>query len=266
MGGQWAGMGGRGREAGRACLLATPCLPGPHCPPLPPRTSPQTHTFLSTQLAATVQQHVLTAGELATGVRYAAMPGATRDSLTAVWTQWVQEVGGCRWGRVGLACGWGGVGVAGVGGGEGAVVGRSAHGRCAPTAAATTDPSRISLLPTVFILPVDSTGAAPPGNLPANRDTWVPTRKPPPPEVRLTGGKGLADLTCGLDELITAVVNDHKERDDEGKVWDGWRLLGGGRCGSLTQPAAPPPTATPAAALPAPAPTPHPCHLSSDHP
>lgn len=57
---------------------------------------------------------------------------------------------------------------------------------------------------------VEATGGAPPGNLPAGQADWAPRRPPPPPpEVRLTPGKGLADVTVGLDALIDRVVADN---------------------------------------------------------
>ena len=57
---------------------------------------------------------------------------------------------------------------------------------------------------------VDGTGGAPPGNLPDGQAAWAPRRPPPPPpEIKLTPGKGLADLTVGLDALIQRVVDDN---------------------------------------------------------
>jgi len=58
---------------------------------------------------------------------------------------------------------------------------------------------------------VADTGAAPPGNLPGATPSWTPSprRAAAPPEIRLTGGKGLADVTVPLATLIDAVVKDH---------------------------------------------------------
>jgi len=57
---------------------------------------------------------------------------------------------------------------------------------------------------------VAEAGAAPPGNLPGATPSWTPVRRAAaPPEIRLTGGKGLADLTVPLATLIEAVVKDH---------------------------------------------------------
>ena len=58
---------------------------------------------------------------------------------------------------------------------------------------------------------VDTTGSAPPGNLPDGQADWAPRRPPPPPaEIKLTPGKGLQDLTVGLDTLIRGVIDDNK--------------------------------------------------------
>jgi Grx4 family monothiol glutaredoxin len=58
---------------------------------------------------------------------------------------------------------------------------------------------------------VEETGSAPPGNLPGATAAWTPARKASavPPEIRLTSGKGLEDLTVPLTTLIEAVVRDH---------------------------------------------------------
>lgn len=59
---------------------------------------------------------------------------------------------------------------------------------------------------------VDTSGAPPPGNLPDQQATWAPKTRsapPPPPEIKLTPGKGVEDLTVPLETLIARVVADH---------------------------------------------------------
>lgn len=59
---------------------------------------------------------------------------------------------------------------------------------------------------------VDESGAPPPGNLPDQQATWAPKTRavpPPPPEIKLTPGKGIRDLTVPLETLIAQVVADH---------------------------------------------------------
>ncbi len=52
-------------------------------------------------------------------------------------------------------------------------------------------------------------GQVPPGNAAGNAQ-WGARRARP--EVRLTPGKGAADLTCSVAELIDGVVKSHKAR------------------------------------------------------
>ena len=104
---------------------------------------------MSRRLATTVAGHAKDVPDRAVSVKFAPLPSASRDELTAVWRAWVQEV-------------------------------------------------------------VDTTGSAPPGNLPDGQADWAPRRPPPPPpEIRLTPGKGLHDLAVGLDTLIRCVIDDH---------------------------------------------------------
>ena len=59
---------------------------------------------------------------------------------------------------------------------------------------------------------VDASGAPPPGNLPDQQATWAPKTRaapPPPPEIKLTPGKGIEDLTVPVETLIAQVVADH---------------------------------------------------------
>lgn len=70
---------------------------------------------------------------------------------------------------------------------------------------------------------VDATGKIPPGNAPGPAQTaWHSRRaRKPKPELRLTPGKGLQDLTISLEELVQNVVQSYKV----GLVW---RRGGGG--------------------------------------
>ncbi len=51
---------------------------------------------------------------------------------------------------------------------------------------------------------VETTGAVPPGNV-QGITTWTAKRRPKP-ELRLTPGKGIEDLTCSVEDLIDQVV------------------------------------------------------------
>ena len=54
----------------------------------------------------------------------------------------------------------------------------------------------------------------PPGNMPGE-SSWTAKRvRAPKPEIRLTPGKGLADLTCSVEGLIDQVVKGNKVRDN----------------------------------------------------
>lgn len=59
--------------------------------------------------------------------------------------------------------------------------------------------------------PVAETGTIPPGNMPGERK-WAAkkSQQQAKPEIRLTPGKGLDDLTCSLDQLISQVVTSNK--------------------------------------------------------
>lgn len=56
---------------------------------------------------------------------------------------------------------------------------------------------------------MNETGGIPPGNANGNT-TWSITRSAPKPELKLTPGKGLQDLTCSVEDLIDQVVKSNK--------------------------------------------------------
>lgn len=56
---------------------------------------------------------------------------------------------------------------------------------------------------------VEETGLVPPGNAAGNTQ-WSARRARP--EIRLTPGKGAADLTCSMEDLIDGVIKAHKAR------------------------------------------------------
>ena len=56
---------------------------------------------------------------------------------------------------------------------------------------------------------VEQNGQVPPGNV-AGNTRWTARRARP--EVRLTPGKGLADLKCSVEDLIDGVVKGNKVR------------------------------------------------------
>ena len=56
---------------------------------------------------------------------------------------------------------------------------------------------------------VTETGGIPPGNAKGNT-TWSIRRSGPKPELKLTPGKGLQDLTCSVEDLVDQVVKTNK--------------------------------------------------------
>ena len=56
---------------------------------------------------------------------------------------------------------------------------------------------------------VNETGGIPPGNAKGNT-TWSIRRSAPKPELKLTPGKGLGDLTCSVEDLVDQVVKTNK--------------------------------------------------------
>lgn len=57
---------------------------------------------------------------------------------------------------------------------------------------------------------VEATGEVPPGNAPGEKKWQQRARKAARPELRLTSGKGLADLTCTLEFLVDQVVKQNR--------------------------------------------------------
>lgn len=59
---------------------------------------------------------------------------------------------------------------------------------------------------------VQANGAVPPGNARNSPQQWVRKAPRAKPELKLTPGKGLQDLTCSLEELLDTVVKTNKVR------------------------------------------------------
>ena len=56
---------------------------------------------------------------------------------------------------------------------------------------------------------VSESGDIPPGNEKGNA-TWSLRRAPPKPEIKLTPGKGVQDLTCSVEDLVDKIVKSNK--------------------------------------------------------
>ncbi|KAK9815477.1 hypothetical protein WJX72_004365 [[Myrmecia] bisecta] len=56
---------------------------------------------------------------------------------------------------------------------------------------------------------VQASGAIPPGNAPGEK-LWTTRRSRAKPEIKLTPGKGIQDLTCSVSDLIDQVVKGNK--------------------------------------------------------
>ena len=67
---------------------------------------------------------------------------------------------------------------------------------------------------------VEESGQVPPGNMKGNTD-WSLRRSAPKPEIKLTPGKGLQDLTCSVEDLVDQVVKTNKVRCWHQVAWDG---------------------------------------------
>ena len=57
---------------------------------------------------------------------------------------------------------------------------------------------------------VQSNGAVPPGNARNSSQQWVRKTPRAKPELKLTPGKGLQDLTCSVEDLLDTVVKSNK--------------------------------------------------------
>lgn len=58
---------------------------------------------------------------------------------------------------------------------------------------------------------VTANGEVPPGNAKGNT-TWAIRRSAAKPEIKLTPGKGVQDLTCSIEALVDQVIKDNKVR------------------------------------------------------
>ncbi len=58
---------------------------------------------------------------------------------------------------------------------------------------------------------VTANGEVPPGNAKGNT-TWAIRRSAAKPEIKLTPGKGVQDLTCSIETLVDQVIKDNKVR------------------------------------------------------
>lgn len=57
---------------------------------------------------------------------------------------------------------------------------------------------------------VQANGAVPPGNARNAPQQWVRKSPRAKPELKLTPGKGLQDLTCSVEDLLDTVVKSNK--------------------------------------------------------
>lgn len=57
---------------------------------------------------------------------------------------------------------------------------------------------------------VEETGSIPSGNAPGANQGWVRKAPRAKPELKLTPGKGLQDLTCSVEDLLDGVVKSNK--------------------------------------------------------
>lgn len=127
------------------------------------------------QIAASVAGHAGAMPDLTHSVKYEEVEGATKEGLTAKWQEWVQAAGECAAVQVHVQL----------------------HGACSEEASRNVADA------------VEESGQVPPGNAKGNTD-WSLRRSAPKPEIKLTPGKGLQDLTCSVEELVDQVVKTNK--------------------------------------------------------
>lgn len=115
--------------------------------------------------------HLQDLPELTKAAKVVPVANPTKEALTAAWKEWVEQAG------------------------TGMMVLRT----CCSVGVFTRGRT------------VAETGTIPPGNMPGERK-WAAkkSQQQAKPEIRLTPGKGLDDVSCSLDELITQVVTTNK--------------------------------------------------------
>ena len=133
------------------------------------------------QIAASVAGHAGAMPDLTHSVKYEEVAGATKEGLTAKWQEWVQAAGTCADLQV------------------------HAHLCCFGKGAG----SEKEVQSILYASAVEQSGQVPPGNAKGNTD-WSLRRSAPKPEIKLTPGKGLQDLTCSVEELVDQVVKTNK--------------------------------------------------------
>ena len=57
---------------------------------------------------------------------------------------------------------------------------------------------------------VEANGSIPAGNAPGAQQHWVLKAPRVKPELKLTPGKGIEDLTCSIEDLLDSVVKSNK--------------------------------------------------------
>lgn len=63
----------------------------------------------------------------------------------------------------------------------------------------------------VVVSAVKKTGAVPPGNAKGNKE-WSSRQRAAKPEIRLTPGKGIQDLSVPLSDILQQVVDQNRVR------------------------------------------------------
>ena len=155
------------------------------------------------QIAVSIATHLQDLPDLTHSARYEETPGASKEAMIAKWQEWLQAAGmlcsACR----NL---------------------RRLSGNPELRAALqdrehspTFVPSNQFYTPSLFMLgvlrnygyAVNETGGVPPGNAKGDT-TWSIRRSAPKPELKLTPGKGIQDLTCSVEDLVDQVVKSNK--------------------------------------------------------
>lgn len=135
---------------------------------------------LSRKVATSVGMHAADLPDECAAVKFDVVVGGGKEELQGAWKQWMTEV-------------------------SGRPVPRGALRAVTPLPPARPDPP----LPAPPPQHMEDAGAVPPGNQPGVTK-WQARRKVVKPDIKLTAGKGMDDVTVSMGELVDMVVRQNR--------------------------------------------------------